>query len=78
VYRDQHPELVDYDDEISAEIDYDWLKYKAAEYLLNWGMGKSERRQNTGSRNAWEWILEKNKRLTPRLHMDVIITTAGA
>lgn len=78
VYRDQHPELVDYDDEISAEIDYDWLKYKAAEYLLNWGMGKYGAQAEYRIEERMGMVLEKNKRLTPRLHMDVIITTAGA
>ncbi len=38
-YRDQHAELTSATSEIDSEINTNWLKYKAAEHLLNWAMG---------------------------------------
>jgi hypothetical protein len=38
VYKDQHAVLDTYEDTISSEINVEWLKYKAAEQLLWWGV----------------------------------------
>ena len=38
VYRGVHPEMAVYSDTISNEINVEWLRYKAAEQLLWWGV----------------------------------------
>lgn len=37
-YRTDHPELVSASDAISTQINEEWLRWKAAEYVLYWGV----------------------------------------
>jgi hypothetical protein len=39
-YRAQHSTLTAYADTISAQVHEEWLRWKAAEYLLYWGVGQ--------------------------------------
>lgn len=77
-YRDQHSELVDYDDEVDAVIDTDWLRFSAARYLLDWGMGVYKAQAEYRIEERMNLVLERLKTLTPRRDApDVMIRSAG-
>lgn len=76
VYRDQHPALTTYSSEINSDIDIEWLKYKAAEDLLLFGMGAYGSRVEFRIEERMNIVMEHLKRLRPR-GTDIIIHTAG-
>lgn len=77
-YRDQHPALTTYSSEIDSEINTNWLKYKAAEYLLLWGMGVYKGATEYRIEERINKVMMELKRLTPRRGSpDVIVHTAG-
>lgn len=78
-YRDQHAELVDYDDEIDSGINTEWLRFAAARYLLDWGMGIYKAQAEYRIEERMNLVLERLKTLSPRNDgPDVMIRTAGA
>lgn len=78
-HRGRHEELIDHDDELNAEINPEWLKQKAAEYLLNWGMGRYGAQAEYRIEERVQLVMERLKRLTPRFGSpDVVVRTAGA
>ncbi len=78
-YRDQHAELTNATDEVNGEINYDWLKYKTAEYLLNWAMGKYGAQAEYRIEERMNMVMEKLKKLSPRINTapDIRIRNAG-
>jgi len=65
-FRDQHPQLTAATSEISPEIDTNWLKYKAAENLLLWGMGVYKGAAEYRIEERMNLVLAQQKKLTPR------------
>lgn len=79
IYRDQHPELTTYSSEINAEINTEWLKYKSAESLLLWAVGKYQTQSEYRVEERMNMVLERLKRMSARMGgPDVIVKTAGA
>jgi len=78
VYKAAHPELTAYSSAISAEIDSDWLKYKAAEKLLLWGLGEYGANVEYRIEERMNLVLEKLKLLSSRRWSpDVIFHSGG-
>lgn len=78
IWRDKHYEMVDHDDEINPEINTEWLKHKAAEYLLNWGMGRYGAQAEYRIEERMGLTMERLRRLTPRLGSpDIVIRSGG-
>lgn len=76
-YRAQHAELTDYASAISNEIDIEWLKHKAAQELLWWGVGvygtQAEYRIEERMNKAMMGLKGRTARRAP----EIIIHTAG-
>lgn len=78
-FRDQHPQLTAATSEIDSEIDTNWLKYKAAEYLLNWGMGVYKAAAEYRIEERMNLVLAQQKKLTARRGgPDLIIRTPAS
>lgn len=67
IYKDQHAELVDYDDEVDGLINTEWLRHNAARYLLDWGMGIYKAQAEYRIEERMNLVLERLKSLKPRL-----------
>jgi len=77
-FRDQHPQLTAATSEIDSEIDTNWLKYKAAENLLLWGMGVYKGATEYRIEERMNLVLAQQKKLTPRRGgPDVLVRTAA-
>jgi len=77
-YRTQHPALTAATTEINAEIDTNWLKYKASENLLLWGMGVYKGAVEYRIEERMNLALSRGRLLSPRRTApDVLIRTAG-
>jgi hypothetical protein len=77
IYKKLHDELVDYDDEISPEINTHWLKWKASENALRWALRVY---QNDPQLNVITFLneaLQKTQILKPRREPFVRVRTAG-
>ena len=72
-FRDQHPELTAATSEIDSEIDTNWLKYKAAENLLLWGMGIYKGAAEYRIEERMNLVLARMKMLSPRRGGPVVI-----
>lgn len=78
IYRARHADLVDYDDEVDGQIRQEWLRYAAARYLLDWGMGIYKAQAEYRIEERMNLVLEKLKELKPRNDApDIRETTAG-
>ena len=65
-FKDQHPALTAATTEIDSEIDTNWLKYKAAEYLLLWGMGVYKAATEYRIEERMNFVLARLQKLSPR------------
>lgn len=78
IYRDQHPILSTFATEINTEISEDWLRLKAAEYLLIWGASQYGKNPEYMIEERMNIILGRLKGKTPRIGgLDIIVKTAG-
>jgi hypothetical protein len=78
VYRAVHPDLALYSDTISNEINLEWLKYKAAEQLLWWGIGMYGQAQEYRIEERMNKILTALKGKAPRRDApDIMVNTAS-
>ena len=76
-FRDQHPALTAATSEIDSEIDTNWLKYKAAEILLNWGLGVYKGAVEYRIEERMNLVLARSRLLRARRGgPDVIVRTA--
>lgn len=77
-YRDQHPDLTAYSTTISDEISVEWLKYKAAEHLLWWGLSIYGGQQEYRIEERMNRVLTGLKGKMPRRDApDFVVNTAG-
>jgi hypothetical protein len=78
-FRDQHPQLTAATSEIDAEIDTNWLKYKASEALLLWGMGVYKAAAEYRIEERMNLVLARLKTLSPRRGgPDMIVRSAAS
>lgn len=79
IYKDRHDDLIDYDDELDAQINEMWLRYTAARYLLDWGMGMYKAQSEYRIEERMNLVLEKLKGVSPRNDVpDLKVRTAGS
>lgn len=77
-YKGQHADLSLYSDEISNEINVEWLKYKAAEQLLWWGVSMYGSLQEYRIEERMNKVMNALKNKRPRYDgPDIIVHTAG-
>lgn len=77
IHRDEHPVLSAYNTEVNHEIDTNWLKYQAAKYLLDYGMGKYGTQAEYRIEERMGFVMEALKNKKPRRSLDVQIVSAG-
>jgi hypothetical protein len=72
--RQDHPELVDASDEISEQIDDEWLRWKATEYALYWGVAAYGDAKEYRIEERMNRVLAKTKGLAARQPLVTTIT----
>lgn len=78
VYKDEHPDLTEPDDTLNTEIDEKWLRYKAAEMLLLWGLATYHGLVEYHIEDRMNVVLSRLSKLTARHDTPSFqITTAG-
>lgn len=77
IHAAQHDTLSSYNSEVNHEIDTNWLKLKAAEYLLDYGMGKYGGQKEYRIEERMNFVREKLVAKSPRRSIDVTIRSAG-
>lgn len=78
IHKTQHDLLSTYDDRIDNEIDYNWLKYQAAKYLLDYGMGKYGSQSEYRIEERMNFVMDALRGKSPRNSIDVQIRSAGS
>jgi hypothetical protein len=78
IYRDQHPALSTYATVISDEINLEWLKFKAAEKLLIWGLGQYRKDPEYMIEERMNIVLNNLRGKSPRRDApEIMMHTAG-
>lgn len=77
VHAAQHAILSAYNSEVNHEIDTNWLKYQAAKYLLDYGMGRYGGQKEYRIEERMNFTLEALRSLSPRRSVDITIHSAG-
>ncbi|MBI5942870.1 MAG: hypothetical protein HY864_00760 [Chloroflexi bacterium] len=77
-YKGLHTELTSYSVTINNEINLEWLKYKAAQELLWWGVGMYGAQVEYRIEERMNKVLQGLKGKMPRREIDFLIHTAGA
>lgn len=75
-YKTLHEDLENPDDEIDPEISSEWLRWKAAEYVLYWGVSTYGSQAEYRIEERLNRVLNKQKGLAPRMPI-FRIKTAG-
>jgi len=77
-YRTRHADLTSYATVINNEINEEWLKYKASEILLLWGVGAFQASNQNRIEERLNMVMERLKTLQPRFDLpDIRIHTSG-
>lgn len=77
IHATQHGTLSAYNSELNHEIDHNWLKYQAAKYLLDWGMGKYGGQAEYRIEERMNFVMEALRNKSPRRSIDITIRSAG-
>jgi len=64
--RQDHPDLVDYDDQINEQIRESWLKWKAVEHALYWAVGSYGAANDYRIEERLNRAMQELKTLRPR------------
>jgi hypothetical protein len=76
-YRARHAELTVYSSELNAEVDEDWLHYKAVENLMLWALDAYGDSPEKKFARKLQWALEMNKDIRPlRSQIDIVMRTS--
>lgn len=76
-YKDYHDALVDYDDTVHEDVNLEWLKWKACEHALYWGIKTYQNAKEYRLEELMNKVLERQKGLLPT-PLTVRLRTAGA
>lgn len=77
-YKSYHPELTDYTTTINNEIDVEWLRYKAAQELLWWGVTMYGQQVEYRIEERMNKVMLGLQRRTARRGIDITMSTPGA
>jgi hypothetical protein len=75
-FRAEHPHLSTYSDEINPDVNMEWLRWKAAECLLYWGMEQYGEAKEFRIEERMNRALERQKGIMPAKPV-IIVQTAG-
>ena len=76
-YKDYHAVLTDYDDEIHEDVNEEWLKWKACEHALYWGIKQYQNAKEYRMEELMNKAMERQKNLIP-VPIAFRLRTAGA
>lgn len=76
-YRTSHTELVNATDTLSDQINAEWLVWKAAEYVLYWGVQNYGEAKEYKIEELMNRVLNKQKGIYPRKPIFIVRTAGG-